>query len=294
MELVLEDLLKRGAHFGHQTHKWNPKMRPYVHGESGGIYIIDLSQTVAMAKRAFEFLKKTASEGRPVLFVGTKRQAAPAVRSAAESCRAFHVTNRWLGGMLTNHKTINLSVDKLRKVERMRETGDFQFLTKKERAKIEKNVAKLERNLGGIKDMRKIPGAVFVVDPNCERTAIQEANKLGIPVIAITDTNCDPDGIDYVVPGNDDAIKSIQAFTEYFAEAVAAGSGQARTVVADDAAAAPTDIEQDIIAKYEQDIDLKGEDEADVDEAEPPDAPAEAPDRGEAAPATDGEGDAAP
>ncbi len=260
-ELNLQDLLKAGAHFGHQTHKWNPKMKPYVYGERNGIYIIDLSKTLPLAKQAADFLKKTASEGKPVLFVGTKRQASDVVKEAAESCGAYHVTSRWLGGMLTNFKTITLSIDKLRKVEKMKETGDYDLLTKKERSKIEKEVAKLEKNLGGIKEMRKVPGALFIVDPSNERIAIQEAKCLGIPVVAITDTNCDPTGIDYVVPGNDDAIKSITAFTEYFAQAVSAGSKNVKGAKGDKPSK-DANLEKEIISKYENDIDLKGEEEA--------------------------------
>ncbi|MDC1174133.1 30S ribosomal protein S2 [Bacteriovoracaceae bacterium] len=253
-ELKLKELLEAGAHFGHQTHKWNPKMKKYVFGERNGIYIIDLAKTIPLAKKAYDFMKKTTSEGRPVLFVATKRQAAETIRNAAEECGAFHVTHRWLGGMLTNYKTINLSIDKLRKVEKMKETGDFGLLTKKERSKVEKDVAKLERNLGGIKDMRKLPGALFVVDPNNERIAIQEANVLGIPVVAITDTNCDPEGISYVVPGNDDAIKSVKLFAEYFADSVKASGGVKKTASGEPARDAS--LEKEIISKFEQDIDL--------------------------------------
>ncbi len=223
-ELALQSLLEAGAHFGHQTHKWNPKMKKYVYGERNGIYIIDLNKTIEQAKKAYEFLRKTAQEGRPILFVGTKRQAAEVIKKAAIDCGAFYVTNRWLGGMLTNYKTVSLSIDKLRKVEKMKETGDFALLTKKERAKIEKDVVKLEKNLGGIKDMRKLPGAIFIVDPGNEHIAVQEANTLNIPIVAITDTNCSPDGITYVVPGNDDALKSVNMFVEYFAQAVSEGN----------------------------------------------------------------------
>ncbi|MAE57422.1 MAG: 30S ribosomal protein S2 [Halobacteriovorax sp.] len=258
-DLQMKDLLAAGAHFGHQTHKWNPKMKKFVFGERNGIYIVDLAQTIPMAKEAYAFLKKTASEGKPVLFVGTKRQAAETVRGAAESCGAFHVTHRWLGGMLTNYKTINLSIDKLRKVEKMKETGDFELLTKKERIKVGKDVAKLEKNLGGIKDMRKLPGAMFVVDPDNDRIAVQEANKLGIPVVAITDTNCNPDGIDYVVPGNDDAVKSVTLFSEYFANAVSEGGGKARKAA--DAGTRDKSLEDEILSKYEKDIDLAGAEE---------------------------------
>lgn len=259
-EIQLKSLLEAGAHFGHQTHKWNPKMKPYVYGERNGIYIIDLGQTVPMAKKAYDFLKKTAQSGKSVLFVGTKRQAGEVVRNIADGCGAYHVTNRWLGGMLTNYKTIALSIDKLRKVEKMKETGDFKLLTKKEQSKIEKEVAKLEKNLGGIKNMRKLPGAIFIIDPSNEKIAVKEANCLGIPVVAITDTNCDPDGIEYVVPGNDDAIKSITLFTEYFANAVAEGSKGVKKEAGD--SARDVSLEKEILEKYEKDVELKlGDDE---------------------------------
>ena len=257
--LEIKDLLKAGAHFGHQTHKWNPKMKPYVYGERNGIYIMDLSKTIPLAKKAYDFIKKTSSEGRPVLFVGTKRQASEVVKEAAKSCGAYYVTHRWLGGMLTNFKTIGLSIDKLRKVEKMKDNGDFELLTKKERSKIEKDVIKLEKNLGGIKDMRKLPGAIFVVDPSSERIAINEARNLNIPVVAVTDTNCDPDGIDYVVPGNDDAIKSITLFADYFASSVSQGSSASKgskqaTKTSPDRDA---NLEAEILDKFENDIDLK-------------------------------------
>lgn len=259
-ELKLESLLEAGAHFGHQTHKWNPKMKPYVYGEKNGVYIIDLAKTITLAKKAYDFVKKTSQEGKPVLFVGTKRQAQEVVKKSAEACGANFVASRWLGGMLTNHKTIALSIDKLRKVEKMKETGDYGLLTKKERSKIEKECIKLEKNLGGIKDMRKLPGALFVVDPGNERIAIQEANTLKIPVIAITDTNCDPTGIDFVVPGNDDAIKSIAIFTEYFAQAVAEGGAPQRKGKID-SPDRDISLEKEILSKYEDDIDLKDDEE---------------------------------
>ena len=241
-------------------------MKPYVYGERNGIYIIDLGKTIPLAKKAYEFLRKTASEGRPVLFIGTKRQAAESIRKAAESCGAFHVTNRWLGGMLTNFKTISLSIDKLRKVEKMKETGDFALLTKKEQSKIEKEIIKLEKNLGGIKDMRKLPGAIFIIDPTQERIASKEAATLGIPIVAIGDTNCDPTGIEYIVPGNDDAIKSINLFIEYFANAVAEGSRITRRK--DDGTPIDRDValESEIIEKFEHDIDLEAAVEEDEEE----------------------------
>lgn len=260
-ELNLKELLEAGAHFGHQTHKWNPKMKKYIFGERNGVYVIDLGQTIPLARQAFEFLKKTSAEGKPILFVGTKRQASETVKQAAESCGAFYVTHRWLGGMLTNFKTIGLSIDKLRKVEKMKETGDFTLLTKKERLKVEKDVTKLEKNLGGIKDMRKVPGAIFVVDPNNERIAVQEANKLGIPVVAITDTNCDPTGVDFVVPGNDDAIKSVSLFAEYFADSVSAGAKNVKKNAKSQEGTRDRSLEKEILSKYENDIDLKSEEE---------------------------------
>jgi small subunit ribosomal protein S2 len=259
-ELELKGMLEAGAHFGHQTHKWNPKMKPYVYGERNGIYIIDLQQTLPMAKKAYDFIKKTASSGKSVLFVGTKRQASEVVKQNAENCGAFYVTNRWLGGMLTNYKTIAQSIDKLRKVEKMKETGDFKLLKKKEQSKIEKDMAKLEKNLGGIKNMRKLPGAIFIVDPNNEKIAVKEANNLNIPVVAITDTNCDPEGIDFIVPGNDDAIKSITMFTEYFAGAVAEGSKGVKK--SDGETIKNASLEKEILEKYEKDVELKMEDDA--------------------------------
>ena len=256
-KLDLKELLESGAHFGHQTHKWNPKMKKYVFGERNGVYIIDLAKTIPLAEKAYNFIKQVSSEGKPVLFVGTKRQTAEVVRNAAIKSGANHVTYRWLGGMLTNFKTITLSIDKLRKVEKMKSNGDFNLLTKKERIKIEKDVAKLERNLGGIKDMRKVPGAVFIVDPSSEHIAVQEAKTLGIPVVAITDTNCNPDNIDYVVPGNDDAIKSVTLFTDYFSDAILEGTTKAKSKSKVDSPERDIALEKEIISKYDHDIDLK-------------------------------------
>ena len=258
-QLEAKELLAAGVHFGHQTHKWNPKMKKYIYGEKNGIHIIDLGQTVQLGRKAYDFLKRTSSSGRPVLFVATKRQASEIVKRAAESCNSYHVTHRWLGGMLTNFKTIALSIDKIRKVEKMKENGDFTLLTKKEQSKIEKEVIKLERNLGGIKDMRKVPGAVVIIDPSNEDIAIKEARKLGIPVVAVTDTNCDPDGIDYVVPGNDDAIKSISIFADYFSQAVMDGAKNYRGD--SDTGARDASLEKEILSKFEKDIDLANEED---------------------------------
>jgi small subunit ribosomal protein S2 len=262
-KLDVKQLLEAGAHFGHQTHKWNPKMKKYVYGERNGIYIIDLQQTLPMAEKAYEFLKKTTASGKSVLFVGTKRQAADMVKKTAEDCGAFHVTSRWLGGMLTNYKTIALSIDKIRKVEKMKENGDYKLLTKKEQSNVEKEVVKLEKTLGGIKNMRKLPGAIFIIDPNMEHIAVKEANVLGIPVVAITDTNCDPTGIEYIVPGNDDALKSITLFLDYFSNAIVEGGSKSRKEDGSDDNR-DSALEQEILAKYEKDIDLKGADEEEV------------------------------
>lgn len=258
--LELKQLLEAGAHFGHQVHKWNPKMKPYIFGERSGVYVIDLGKTIPLAKKAYDFLHKTAASGRSVLFVGTKRQACDVVQSSAESCGAYHVTNRWLGGMLTNYKTIALSIDKLRKVEKMKENGDFTLLTKKEQAKIAKDVAKLEKNIGGIKNMRKLPGAMVVIDPSNETIAVKEANLLGIPVVALVDTNCDPDGIDFVVPGNDDAIKSITLFTDYFSNAVATGAKKAKKTDGNAPIHDDIQLEKEIIEKYEKAVEIVQED----------------------------------
>jgi small subunit ribosomal protein S2 len=257
-ELEIQELLQAGAHFGHQTEKWNPKMKKYVYGEKNGVYIIDLSQTIPLAKKAHDFIKKTAQSGKSILFVGCKRQAREVVKKAAIDCGAFYVTQRWLGGMLTNYKTIALSIDKLRKVEKMKEAGDFHLLTKKEQAKINKEIEKLEKNLGGIKNMRKLPGAIFVVDPNNEHIAIKEAINLNIPIVAITDTNCDPEGISYVVPGNDDAIKSITLFINYFSGAVTEGLSKVKKEHKEgDESDRDISLEKEIIEKYERDIELK-------------------------------------
>lgn len=222
--LVMKDLLEAGVHFGHQTKRWNPKMKSYVYGARNGIYIIDLQKTLQMARDAADFAKKVASEGKKVLFVGTKKQARDIVAQEAIRGEQFVVSNRWLGGTLTNYQTIKASIDHLKKYNAMKESGELDALNKKHLARIEKHRSKLEKNLGGIKDMRKLPGALFVVDPSKEHTAILEAKTLGIPVIAVVDTNCDPTGVDYVIPGNDDAIKSIRLFSSLIAEACLEGN----------------------------------------------------------------------
>jgi len=220
---AIKELLEAGVHFGHQKKRWNPKMKKYIFGERNGIYIIDLQKTLASFEAACEFIKGIASQGKPVLFVGTKKQAQEIVEQEAKRCGMFYVNQRWLGGMLTNFLTIRKSIDKLRKWEMWREDGTFKQLPKKEVMKIEKEMAQMERILGGIKNMNVLPGAVFVVDTKKEYIAVHEANRLGIPVIGIVDTNCDPDHIDFVIPGNDDAIKAIRLICSRIADAVIEG-----------------------------------------------------------------------
>jgi len=221
----MKELLEAGVHFGHQVKRWHPKMKKYIFGERNGIYIIDLQKTVKGLEDAYNFVKGVASTGAPVLFVGTKKQSQDAIHEEATRASAFYVNQRWLGGMLSNFSTIRKSIDKLKRFEIMKQDGTLDLLTKKEVAAIEKERAKLEKNLSGIKDMATIPGALFVVDPKKERIAIAEARKLSVPIVAIVDTNCDPDEIDYVIPGNDDAIRAIKLITSKIADAVIEGKG---------------------------------------------------------------------
>lgn len=218
--ISMKQLLEAGVHFGHQTRRWNPKMAPYIFTERNGIYIIDLQKTVKKMEEAYEFVRSVVSEGKKILFVGTKKQAQESIREEAERCGMFYVNERWLGGMLTNYKTIRQRIERLRELEAMEEEGKFALLPKKEVAKLIAERDKLQRFLGGIKDMNGLPGAVYIVDPRKERIALAEARKLGIPVIAIVDTNCDPDEVDYVIPGNDDAIRAVRLLTSKIADAV--------------------------------------------------------------------------
>jgi small subunit ribosomal protein S2 len=220
----MKSLLEAGVHFGHQTNRWNPKMKPYIYGARNGIYIIDLQKTVPLFRRAYEFIADTVARGEAVLFVGTKKQAQDAIVEEATRANQFYVVNRWLGGMLTNFRTIKGSIERYRSLEKMREDGTFDKLPKKEVLKLEKELIKLERNLRGIKNMERLPGAVFVVDPKKEHIVVQEANRLGIPIVAVVDTNCDPQDIDYVIPGNDDAIRSIRLFAAKIADACLEGA----------------------------------------------------------------------
>ena len=221
--ISMKQLLEAGVHFGHQTRRWNPKMKEYIFTERNGIYIIDLQKTVKKAEEAYNFVRSVAEAGDSILFVGTKKQAQESIEQEAKRCEMFYVNQRWLGGMLTNFKTIQTRIAKLRKIEKMEADGDFAYLPKKEVIKLKAEQEKLEKNLSGIKDMKKLPGAMFVVDPSKEHIAVMEARALGIPVVAIVDTNCDPDEVDYAIPGNDDAIRAVKLIASKMADAVLEG-----------------------------------------------------------------------
>ena len=218
--ISMKQLLEAGVHFGHQTRRWNPKMAPYIYTERNGIYIIDLQKSVGKVDEAYNAISEIAQAGGTVLFVGTKKQAQDAVKTEAERCGMYYVNERWLGGMLTNFKTIQSSIDRLKAIEKMSQDGTFEVLTKKEVAKLQKEWDKLEKNLGGIKEMSRIPDAIFVVDPKKEKICVQEAHSLGITLIGIADTNCDPEDLDYVIPGNDDAIRAVKLIVSKMADAI--------------------------------------------------------------------------
>ena len=221
--VTMKQLLEAGVHFGHQTRRWNPKMAPYIFTERNGIYIIDLQQTISMIDKAYDFMRSVSESGKPILFVGTKKQAQIAIRDEATRCGMYYVNERWLGGMLTNYRTISKRIDRLNEIRQMEEDGTIEKYAKKEALKIRKEADKLEKFLGGIKDMHGMPGAVFVVDPKKEKIAVKEARILGIPVVGIVDTNCDPDDVDYVIPANDDAIRAVKLITSIMADAVLEG-----------------------------------------------------------------------
>lgn len=223
--VTMKELLESGVHFGHQVKRWNPKMKKFIFGERNGIHIVDLQKTLKGVEDAYNFVRNIASTGAPVLFVGTKKQAQDSVAEEAQRAGAFYVNNRWLGGMLTNFSTVRRSIERLKKIEAMKEDGTYNVLTKKEVAQLEKERIKLEKNLAGIKDMTNLPGAIFVIDPKKEKIAIAEARRLSIPVVAVVDTNCDPDDADYVIPGNDDAIRAIKLLASKMADAVLEGKG---------------------------------------------------------------------
>ncbi len=218
--ISMKQLLEAGVHFGHQTRRWNPKMAPYIFTERNGIYIIDLQTTVKKIDDAYEFVRSVAETGKPVLFVGTKKQAQAAIKDEAERCGQYYVNQRWLGGMLTNYKTISQRIKRIYDIEAMEEDGTFDKLSKKEVLKLRAEYEKLDKNLGGIKEMKGMPGAIFVVDPKKEKIAVSEAKTLGIPVVGIVDTNCDPDDVDYVIPANDDAIRAVKLIAGRMADAI--------------------------------------------------------------------------
>ena len=234
----MKQLLEAGVHFGHQTRRWNPKMAEYIFTERTGIYIIDLQKTVKKLDEAYMFVRELSANGENVLFVGTKKQAGDSIKEEAERAGAYYVNARWLGGMLTNFKTIRRRIDRLAQLRKMEEDGTFDRLPKKEVVKLELEIEKLEKFLGGIKEMNKLPGALFIVDPRKERIAVAEAHKLGIPIVAIVDTNCDPDEIDYVIPGNDDAIRAVRLIASAMADAIIEGRQGAETAEAAEAAEA--------------------------------------------------------
>ncbi len=221
--VTMKELLEAGVHFGHQTKRWNPKMKPYIFGARNGIYIIDLQRTVSMFKTAYDFVQDTVAEGKSVLFVGTKKQARESIYEEANRCEMFYVHNRWLGGMLTNFQTIRQSINRLNYLNDIQNDGSINLFPKKERLKLGKERVKLDNNLGGIRTMNGLPGAIFAVDPKNEAIAVREGRRLNIPIVAIVDTNCDPDEVDYIIPGNDDAIRAIRLITARIADACLAG-----------------------------------------------------------------------
>ena len=234
----MKQLLEAGVHFGHQTRRWNPKMAPYIYTERNGIYIIDLQKTVKKLEEAYNFVREISANGGYVLFVGTKKQAQDAIREEAARCGGYYVNARWLGGMLTNFRTMRTRIDRLAQLRKMEEDGTFAMLPKKEVIKHQGEIEKLEKYLGGVKEMKKLPAALFIVDPRKERNAIAEARKLNIPIVAIVDTNCDPDEIDYVIPGNDDAIRAIRLISSVMANAITEGKQGEETAEAAEAAEA--------------------------------------------------------
>ena len=242
--ITMKQLLEAGVHFGHQTRKWNPKMKKYIFAARNDIHIIDLQLTATLIEEAYKFVCDSVKEGKTVLFVGTKKQAQDAIREEAERCGQFYVNSRWLGGCLTNFKTMRSRVERLEKLEAMEANGDFDALPKKEVMLLKKEMGKLQANLGGIKKMKAMPGVMFVVDPHNEDIAIKEAKKLGIKIVAITDTNCDPDEIDYVIPGNDDAIRAIKLISSVIANAVIEANQGEEAVAPVAEAAEATDIEE--------------------------------------------------
>jgi len=268
--ITMRELLESGVHFGHQTRRWNPKMKPYVFGARNGIYIIDLQKTVDSARSACTFAAKVTAEGKKVLFVGTKKQAKEVVEEEAKRSGQYFVTNRWLGGMLTNYQTVKASIDRLKKIEALKNSPEWTDVPKKEQSRYERELDKLQKSLGGIQDMKKLPGAIFVIDTEKEHIAVKEAKKLGIPSIAVVDTNCDPGNIDFVIPGNDDAIRSIRLFARLIADSCLEGAKtyQEKLRAQEVAEGREESTEEKKVSRFEGDIDLQGVDEADLEAQE--------------------------
>lgn len=249
--VTMKNLLESGVHFGHQVKRWDPRMKKYIFAERNGIHIIDLQKTIAAIKDSYEVARKTTSSGKSILFVGTKKQAQAAIQKEAERCGMFYVNNRWLGGMLTNFSTIKKSIQRLKKIEKMEVDGTFDNLTKKEVSALQKEKFKLEKNLGGIKEMKELPGAIFIIDTKKEAIAVAEARRMHIPVIAVVDTNCNPEGIDYPIPGNDDAIRAISLFTSIIANAVVEADNEAGLKIMEDLNDTDEAIKTDMVSKDE-------------------------------------------
>jgi small subunit ribosomal protein S2 len=252
----MKQLLEAGVHFGHQTRRWNPKMAPYIFTERNGIYIIDLQQTVKRIEKAYDFVKELAANGEDILFVGTKKQAQTSIEKEAKRCGSFCVNHRWLGGTLTNFETISKRIDKLHELEAMEEDGTFDLLPKKEVIRLKRQRDRLQKFLGGIKDMKGMPGAIFVIDSKKERIAIAEAKKLGIPIIGIVDTNCDPDELDYIIPGNDDAIRAVALILSVMADAIIEGRQGEQAEIAE-TVEADASSEAAEIAENDDDLDVE-------------------------------------
>jgi len=265
-QVTMRELLEAGVHFGHQTRRWNPKMKPYVFGARNGIYIIDLQKTVEQTRAACDFASKLTSEGKKVLFVGTKKQAKEVVEEEAVRSGMYFVTNRWLGGMLTNYQTVKASIDRLKKIEGQKASDEWKDISKKEQSRIDREYDKLKKSLGGIEEMKKLPAALFVIDTEKEHIAVKEAKKLGIPVIAVVDTNCDPSNVTHVIPGNDDAIRSVRLFSRLIADSCIEGAKTYQEKLrAQEVAESKEEGEEKKVSRFEGDIDLQGVDEADLE-----------------------------
>jgi small subunit ribosomal protein S2 len=263
----MKELLEAGVHFGHQTNHWNPRMKSYVFGARNGIYIIDLQKTDEQTKSACDFVTRIAAEGKKVLFVGTKKRAKDVIENEAKRSDMYFVTNRWLGGMLTNYQTVKASIDRLKKLEALKDSAEWDEISKKEQSMLDREFQRLKKSLGGIQEMKKLPGAVFIVDTNKEHIAVKEAKKLGIPTVAVVDTNCDPTGIDYVIPGNDDAIRSVTLFSRLIADSCVEGARvfQEKLQAQQDKMQEDAAAEEKKVSRFEGDIDLQGVDEADIE-----------------------------